>query len=220
MSLNRFRNAIALDRAHGVTLWQVIVAGDALRETLVLFTEDPVPIHEAFSKGNIEVPRWQQRSPADLRTLPVPPVAEDMDEGTILEGIHALPRDRFFTTDELVARGVRTFPYPYDAMTLARYLTMGASEAAEAPMLGARVTTASRRTMLREFAAIAQRLSPDELGVLVTIAARARDGQGRYGCMRLSRDRRDFQHEAFEELCDACFYPAAGVLGHAAKDRP
>src|SRR5262245_6754383 len=211
MSPNRFRKTIALDRAYGVTLWQVILLGDALRETLVLFTEDPVRICEAFWKGNLEAPRWRQRSPGDLRTLPVPPVAEDMDEEEPLRVVRALQRDRFFTTSELTARGICTFPYPYEATTLARHLTMG-SEAAEVPMLGARFATASREALLGDLAAVARLLSHDELRVLVTIAVRTRGGQSRYGRLRLAHDNRDFRREALEEACDGCFYLAAGLV--------
>ena len=65
------------------------------------------------------------------------------------------------------------------------------------------------RGMLRDLAAVAGRLSDDELHVLLTIAVRAWVGQSRYGCLRLAGDRRDLRHEAFEEACDGCFYIAA-----------
>jgi len=114
MSLDRLCKTIALDRAHGVRLWQVIPAGDALRETLVLFTTDPVRICEAFWRGNMEAARWQRRSPADLRTLPVSPDLEDMDdEEEVLAIVRALPRDRFLTTSELAARGVYAPMFSY-----------------------------------------------------------------------------------------------------------
>jgi len=69
-----------------------------------------------------------------------------------------------------------------------------------------------RRGMLRDLAAVASRLSDDELHVLLTIAVRAWVGQSRYGCLRLAGDRRDLRHEAFEEACDAAFYLAADLL--------
>jgi hypothetical protein len=72
--------------------------------------------------------------------------------------------------------------------------------------------TQRRRALLRDLAAVALRLSDDELHVLLTIAVRAWAGQSRYGCLRLAGDRRDFRGEAFEEACDAAFYLAAGLL--------
>jgi hypothetical protein len=133
MQLDCFRKAIALDHADGVTLWQVILAGDALRETLVLFTADPMRICDAFWRGNMETPRWRQRSPADLRTLPVPPDADDLDGENSLRAVRALARDRFFTTSELTARGVGACLVPCEDTTLARHLSTNASEAMECP---------------------------------------------------------------------------------------
>jgi hypothetical protein len=72
--------------------------------------------------------------------------------------------------------------------------------------------TQQRRGLLRDLAEVAQRLSDDELHVLVTIAVRAWVGQSRYGCLQLARDRRDFRREAFEEVADALFYTAAELL--------
>jgi hypothetical protein len=46
-------------------------------------------------------------------------------------------------------------------------------------MLGARLATAGRNVLLRDLAAIAHRLSDDELRVLLTIADRARIGQAK-----------------------------------------
>jgi hypothetical protein len=69
-----------------------------------------------------------------------------------------------------------------------------------------------RRALLADLAAVASRLSDDELRVLLTIAVRAWVGQSRYGCLRLAADRRDFRGEAFEEACDAAFYLAAHLL--------
>ena len=80
-----------------------------------------------------------------------------------------------------------------------------------------------RRGMLRDLAAVAGRLSDDELHVLLTIAVRAWVGQSRYGYLRLAGDRRDLRHEAFEEACDAAFYLAAALLsarkGRAGRSR-
>jgi len=67
----------------------------------------------------------------------------------------------------------------------------------------------SRRGLLHSLAAVARRLSNDELRVLLAIGNRAWLGQSNYGCLQLERDRRDFRHEAFEEACDGCFYIAA-----------
>jgi hypothetical protein len=76
-----------------------------------------------------------------------------------------------------------------------------------------------RRGMLCDLAAVAGRLSDDELHVLLTIAVRAWVGQSNYGCLQLASDRRDFRHEALEEACDATFYLAAALLS-AQKRRP
>jgi hypothetical protein len=79
-----------------------------------------------------------------------------------------------------------------------------------------------RRTLLRDLAAVARRLSDDELRVVLTIGIRTLGGQNRYGRMRLAHDRRDFRGEAFEEACDAAFYLAAGLLaprGRISHDR-
>src|SRR5262245_30794196 len=69
-----------------------------------------------------------------------------------------------------------------------------------------------RRALLVDLATIACSLSDHELNVLVTIAARVRVGQSRYGCLRLAHDSRDFCREALEEACDGHFYLAAGHL--------
>src|SRR5262249_24596751 len=69
-----------------------------------------------------------------------------------------------------------------------------------------------RLALLADLAAIARRLSDDELRVLLTIGVRAWIGQALYGCLRLAGDRRDFRGEAFEEACDAAFYLAAALL--------
>jgi hypothetical protein len=72
--------------------------------------------------------------------------------------------------------------------------------------------TQRRRALLRDMAAVARRLSDDELRVLLTIGIRAWVGQTKYGCLDLRHDRRDLRHEAFEEACDAAFYLAANLL--------
>ena len=69
-----------------------------------------------------------------------------------------------------------------------------------------------RHALLRDLADVAQRLSDDELQVMLTIGVRAWAGQTQYGCLNLLRDHRDFRNEAFEEACDAAFYLAAGLL--------
>jgi hypothetical protein len=181
-------------------LWQVILAGDALRETLVLFTTDRVRIREAFWTGNVDAPTWWQKGPADLRILPVPPVGEDMDQETVLHRVRGLPRDRFFTTNELTACGVHTVPFDHEATTLARHLTRTASDAGTVQTLEAHEATGSRRALLRDLAAIARRLSNDELRVLLTIAGRAWVGQSRYGCLRLPHDRRDLADQRHLDL--------------------
>jgi hypothetical protein len=70
----------------------------------------------------------------------------------------------------------------------------------------------SRAALVRDLADVAQRLSDDELHVLVTMAVRAWMGQTKYGCLDLLHDRRDLRREAFEEACDAAFYLAADLL--------
>jgi hypothetical protein len=79
--------------------------------------------------------------------------------------------------------------------------------------------TPRRRALLRDLAAVARRLSHDELRVLLTIAGRAGVGQSRYDCLRLAHDNRDFRREALEEACDGCFYLAAGLLRASERTR-
>jgi hypothetical protein len=75
------------------------------------------------------------------------------------------------------------------------------------------------RALLADLAAIARKLSDDELHVLVTIATRASVGQSKYGCLRLAHDNRDFRREALEEACDGCFYLAAWLLRASERTR-
>src|SRR5262249_57488087 len=136
-------------RAQGVGPGRVTAPGDALGGTLVLFTADPVLVCEAFRRGNTEAPRWRQRSLADLRTLPVPPDAEDMDEEELLQVVRALPRDRFFTASELTARGVGACLVPCEDSMLARHMSMGLSDAPAVSPLGNRFPPPAPRTLRR-----------------------------------------------------------------------
>src|SRR5438046_2167617 len=67
-------------------------------------------------------------------------------------------------------------------------------------------------TRREQLVALAHRLAGDELAVLVFIARRLTEGRSRYGTLDLERDRRDFRHEALEELADAAVYLAAAIL--------
>jgi len=69
-----------------------------------------------------------------------------------------------------------------------------------------------RTNLRRTLAALAARLGTDELRALVLIASRAWLGQARYGRLDVARDRRDFTHEALEEVADALFYIGADLL--------
>lgn len=55
-------------------------------------------------------------------------------------------------------------------------------------------------------------LGTEELRVLVLVAERLRVGQRRYGRFDLATDRRDFHHEALEEVADALVYAACGLM--------
>jgi hypothetical protein len=70
----------------------------------------------------------------------------------------------------------------------------------------------TRVTLRRQLTDVAARLAPDELRVLLAVATRVWAGQARYGCLDLRSDRRDFRGEALEELADAVFYLAAGMV--------
>ena len=56
------------------------------------------------------------------------------------------------------------------------------------------------------------KLGNDELHVLCIIAERLVMGRRQYGELELPTDRRDFAHEALEEVSDALVYAAAGLL--------
>ena len=72
----------------------------------------------------------------------------------------------------------------------------------------------SRAALLRDLAAVAARLAPDELQVLLLLATRVRAGRARYGRLDVRRDRRNFRRETLEELVDGLFYLSAGLLRH------
>lgn len=55
-------------------------------------------------------------------------------------------------------------------------------------------------------------LGPDERRVLETIAARLRMGAKQYGLLDVDGDRRDWRHEAAEELLDGCVYLACEAM--------
>lgn len=52
----------------------------------------------------------------------------------------------------------------------------------------------------------------DEMRVLILVAERLRVGQQHYGRFDLATDRRDFAHEALEEIADALVYAACGLM--------
>jgi len=60
-------------------------------------------------------------------------------------------------------------------------------------------------------------LGADELRVLLLVAERLRAGQWRYGRFDLGSDRRDFGHEALEEIADALVYAACGLMRERAR---
>jgi hypothetical protein len=69
-------------------------------------------------------------------------------------------------------------------------------------------TVTARRRLLRAVAM----LDTDELAVLTLIATRLAQGRDTYGTLHLERDRRDFEHEALEELADALVYVGAALV--------
>lgn len=64
----------------------------------------------------------------------------------------------------------------------------------------------------RRIAEAASILGDDELELLAVIAERLAEGRRRYGELRPASDRRDFAHEALEEVADALVYAAAGLV--------
>jgi hypothetical protein len=60
--------------------------------------------------------------------------------------------------------------------------------------------------------AIATKLDTDERAVLQLVAERLLTGQHRYGRFDVATDRRDFRHEAVEEVADALVCAAAALL--------
>ncbi len=71
-------------------------------------------------------------------------------------------------------------------------------------------TARTDRKLLTRLLTTAERLGADELAVLELLAHRLRQGQRRYGELRLRTDRRDFGREAIEEAADLAVYAAAG----------
>lgn len=55
-------------------------------------------------------------------------------------------------------------------------------------------------------------LSPDARRVVEFIVARVRMGQGQYGHLNLTEDKRDFAREEAEEIADAYVYHSCGRL--------
>jgi hypothetical protein len=69
--------------------------------------------------------------------------------------------------------------------------------------------------MAERLVEIGAELGTDELRVLLLVAERLRTGQRRYGRFDLAADRRNFHHEALEEIADALVYAACGLMrGH------
>ena len=79
--------------------------------------------------------------------------------------------------------------------------------------------TRRRATLERDLGDVIAQLGDDELRLLTLLAARALGGEARYGRLDVQRDRRDFEHEALEELLDGLFYIAAALLKARRRDR-
>jgi hypothetical protein len=72
-----------------------------------------------------------------------------------------------------------------------------------------------------ELVAVLHQLAPVERNVLLTIGRRLLAGQGRYGRLDLTTDRRDWRRERAEELADALVYGAiAEVASTLTKGTP
>ena len=78
--------------------------------------------------------------------------------------------------------------------------------------------TRHRATLERDLAHAAQ-LGDDDLQLLMLLAARALEGEGRYGRLDVQRDGRDVEHEALEEVVDGLFYVVAALLKVRRRDR-
>ena len=59
--------------------------------------------------------------------------------------------------------------------------------------------------------AVAARLGPDELELVLLLARRLRIGQRRYGRLDVERDGRNFRREALEEVADALVYAGCAL---------
>jgi len=68
-----------------------------------------------------------------------------------------------------------------------------------------------------ELARLSGDLGPDEIRILVRVARRLWVGKERYGPMKVSGDRRDFQKEASEELLDWLVYTEMDLERKAQK---
>jgi hypothetical protein len=78
----------------------------------------------------------------------------------------------------------------------------------------------TRGALQRELAEVAAQLGNDELALVVLVATRAMVGQRRYGLLAVESDRRDFIHEAVEEVTDGLFYVGAALLAARGVERP
>jgi hypothetical protein len=67
-------------------------------------------------------------------------------------------------------------------------------------------------SMAERLVEICAELGADELRVVILVAERLRVGQRRYGRFDVGTDRRDFHHEAIEEVADALVYAACGLM--------
>jgi hypothetical protein len=74
------------------------------------------------------------------------------------------------------------------------------------------VSGPDRRGVRAELDAAVDALGPDELRVLLFLAARMVAGRERYGELRLAIDRRDFERERSEEIADLLTYSAMAEL--------
>jgi hypothetical protein len=62
-------------------------------------------------------------------------------------------------------------------------------------------------------------LGPDELRILLRVGRRLAVGFERYGEMRLAKDKRDYQKEAFEEMLDWLVYTEMDFERKAQKSK-
>src|SRR5262245_10026650 len=68
-----WRERVARARAAGVTLWQFVLCGPALAESMVIVTDDPERCADALNAETIAVLKLRPEQPMAISTMPLPP---------------------------------------------------------------------------------------------------------------------------------------------------